>query len=204
MVVNVVQVPPSNDNNIWLLGGWSYVADSATHLVSVALVSVLGRGVRNDVWFWMLDQGEQRQQQALLDILPRVGSEVVDIPHDSLMAQTVASLWDQVWTLVDHLLVLRVRRHQLHKRSVGHASSVLRIVVNGIQLRSTRVEESTLRLVQLGQCEIMATSRRQRLIVGEHRVQLLHGCLEIISDESFAWLRLLRPSKVSKVGLRMR
>jgi len=84
MVVNVVQVPPSNDNNIWLLGGWSYVADSATHLVSVALVSVLGRGVRNDVWFWMLDQGEQRQQQALLDILPRVGSEVVDIPHDSL------------------------------------------------------------------------------------------------------------------------
>mmetsp|Transcript_1122 Transcript_1122/g.2770 ORF Transcript_1122/g.2770 Transcript_1122/m.2770 type:complete len:291 (+) Transcript_1122:180-1052(+) len=178
------------------------MADCAAHLIRVALVHlVVGRIRTVAMRGHVVDLRQQRQLEHGLDLLARGLREVVDVPHDHLVAgAVVGDLRGPVPLRVERGVAALLRLEVLGG-SMRHVPRVAGRCVHGLQLRRAGVEEHALHLVELRQGEVAASTGAQALLSEQHTIQLLHGVLEVLALHEGARLRPLRPAQIRGRGL---
>jgi len=151
----------------------------------------------------MLCLRKQGQHQPLLDFFLGLGCEVVDIPHDRLMAGSIPCLLGKLWMSSLKLQMIPLLSLELLQVVMHHAAGVVDGTVDIVEVWCASVEKQPLRLMQRIGSEVAAGHRGQASLAKQKNIQLLHGALEGLVQESKAWLALFRSGQVLHSGLGM-
>mmetsp|Transcript_85205 Transcript_85205/g.245965 ORF Transcript_85205/g.245965 Transcript_85205/m.245965 type:complete len:223 (+) Transcript_85205:59-727(+) len=161
------------------LRGRRDVADRATHLLGVPPVHLAlqlrrRRGRRDGSLVVVLR--EQRKHEVVLELLAGALGQVVDVPHDHLVAGAVSHhrRLVRMWRLPLQRGVPLLFLHQGIDRVVRHPPRVSGLRVDAVELGCASVEEQPLHLVQLGEREVVASLSAEAALPEEPRVELPH------------------------------